>query len=81
MRGREPGGFDVILVPELQETVNADGCAEDAARDVGGIGGRAVARVDPGFRGLDGDALRGSRRRGLGRVEAHQPETASISMP
>lgn len=45
--GREPRGFDIVLVPELQEAIDADGGAEDAAGDVGGVRGFAVARVDP----------------------------------
>lgn len=34
----EPSRFDVVLVPELEETVDADCCAEDATGYVGGIG-------------------------------------------
>jgi hypothetical protein len=27
----EPGCFDVVLVPKLEESVDADGCTKDAA--------------------------------------------------
>jgi hypothetical protein len=37
----EPCCFDVVLVKELEEPIDSNGCAEDAARYVGGIGRRA----------------------------------------
>lgn len=49
VRGREPCRFDAVLVPELQEAVDADCGAEDAAGDVGGVCGFAVAGVYPGW--------------------------------
>jgi hypothetical protein len=38
---RKPCCFDVVLVKELEEPVDSNGRAEDAARYVGGVGRRA----------------------------------------
>ena len=47
VRGHKPRRLDTVLVPQLQETVDADGDAEHATRDVSWVGGGAVAGVDP----------------------------------
>jgi hypothetical protein len=41
VRRGEPCCFDVVFVPELEKAVNSNGCAEDAAGYVCGVGGRA----------------------------------------
>lgn len=45
VRRREPRCFDVVLGEQGEEAVDADGCAENAAREVGWVCGAAVARV------------------------------------
>lgn len=47
VRGREPGCFDVVLVEEVQEAVDADCRAEDAAGYVGRVCRRSVFGVEP----------------------------------
>lgn len=47
VRRRKPCCFDVVLVPELEEPVDADGCTKDTAGYVGGVCCRAVAGVYP----------------------------------
>lgn len=43
----EPCRLDTVLVPELEESVDADGGSEDATRDVGWVCWRSIASVDP----------------------------------
>jgi hypothetical protein len=45
--GGEPRCFDVVFVPELEEAIDADCCAEDTARNVGGISWCAGFGVQP----------------------------------
>lgn len=47
MRRREPCRLDVVLIPQLQEAVDANSGTENSAGYVGGIGGLAVAGVYP----------------------------------
>lgn len=46
--GREEGGFDVVLLVELEQPANAYGGAVDTARDIGRVLGTAVTGIDPG---------------------------------
>lgn len=46
--GAEPGGFDMVLVPELEQPVNAYGGAVDPPGDIGRVLLRAIAGIDPG---------------------------------
>jgi hypothetical protein len=47
VRRHEPRRLDIVFVPQLQQAIDAHGCAINAARHIGGIGGRACLRVDP----------------------------------
>lgn len=55
--GDEPGGFDVVFVPEFQQAVDTNGGPEDSAGVVGHVGRGAVLCVDPSADGVDVDAV------------------------
>ena len=46
--GAEPGGFDMVLVPELEQPVDTYGGAVYPPGDIGRVLLRAIAGIDPG---------------------------------
>jgi hypothetical protein len=43
----EPGCFDVVFVPELEEAIDADCCAKNTTGNVGGVSRCSGLRVQP----------------------------------
>lgn len=74
MRGAKPSSPNVVLVPQLEQAIDTDGCAKDASRYVCGIGWRAGLGVEPNTRVVKPVLSNWY-------VGTHQPLTASMSMP
>ena len=47
MRRCKPGGLDLVLVPELEKSIDAHGCTENTARYIGWVCRRAGLGVEP----------------------------------
>ena len=52
-----PACFDVMLVEQLEQSINTDSRTEYTTRDVSYIGSSAILRVDPATDSIDIDAI------------------------
>lgn len=48
MRRCKPSCLDLVLIPQLQKSINTNGRTENAARDICGVGWRSILGVEPG---------------------------------